>query len=121
EWKPNSKNKNLTIRITKSDKILYNNLAWKNHTSVSNWAYQILHAHRFSYGKVEDIDKLLEGLETVADSYDYILGLLDTKILELHFSSDSYGEYLLLFKSNLILIKSKVISLINRIGRSKLT
>lgn len=84
KWNPEPKNENLTVRVTKSDKHLFNHQAALNRTSTSNWAYQILQKHKYSYGKVEDVDGLLEGIEMALYGLEAYNESLEIQIRKIH-------------------------------------
>ena len=96
EWKPNPRNKNLTIRITKNEKRDFNELARINRTSQSNWAYHILCKHKHSYGKIEDIDLILECLKMAIAGLEFHHKLLEDQIMSMDRSSSKFGELILL-------------------------
>jgi len=61
--KKQARDKNMSVRITAREKNEFEMLANEHNTSVSNWAYNILVKHKDSYGKVENIDQLIGGIE----------------------------------------------------------
>ena len=94
EWPTQSRNQNITIRITKTEKWEFKKLARINRASESNWAYHILKKHKHSYGKIEDIDQLLEGLEMAIESLNFNFELLEEQILKTDKSFTKYWELL---------------------------
>jgi len=58
--------------MTAKDKKEFDSLAADHQTSASNWAYQILVKHKHSFGKTENIDKLLEGIELTIEGLNYV-------------------------------------------------
>ncbi len=92
EWPTQSRNQNITIRITKTEKREFKKLARINRASESNWAYHILKKHKHSYGKIEYIDQLLEGIEMAIESLEFNNNLLEEQILKMDKSIRKFWE-----------------------------
>lgn len=103
EWKLKPRNKNITIRITKEDKRVFKEIANTNCVSESNWAYHILKIHKNSYGKTENIDQLLDGIETLIEGYKFILEALENQI-----KKSNHNEFLLQKHTDLVMRRNEV-------------
>ena len=86
------RSENITIRITETEKREFKKLARINHTNESNWGYHILKKNKYSYGKIEDIDQLLEGLEMAIESLEFNNELLKEQILKMDKSITKYWD-----------------------------
>ena len=84
EWNSKPRNKNITVRITKEEKREFKEIANTNRVSESNWAYHILKKHKNSYGKTEKIEQLLDYIETLIASHEFISEVLETQIKKSH-------------------------------------
>jgi len=115
-----SKNKNLTIRLTENEKWLFEELASLNDISLSSWAHHILCKHKYSFGQVEDIDRLLDGLETVIESYDFILEVLKKQIKKSYDSISLEHANFVILRANIFLKQSEILKLKKKIMHSKL-
>ncbi|SFZ93540.1 hypothetical protein SAMN05428642_103192 [Flaviramulus basaltis] len=116
EWKSNPKNENLTIRITKNEKLMFKYLARTNRTSQSNWAHHILCKHKHSYNKIEYIDLILESLEIAKEGLEFNYKLLEDQIRTTDRSLSKFGNLLLLkmkvlqAKMNLEKVQNKILN-----------
>ena len=88
------RSENITIRITETEKREFKKLARINRASESNWGYHILKKHKHSYGKIEDIDQLLKGLEMAIESLEFNNNLLEEQILKMDKSITKYWDLL---------------------------
>lgn len=115
------KNKNLTIRLTENDKRSFEELARLNDISPSCWAHHILCKHKNSYGKTENVDQLLDGLETVIKSYDFILDELEKQIKNSYDSLSPEHANLVILRTSISLKQSEILKLKKTIMRSKMS
>jgi hypothetical protein len=122
EWKLKPRNKNITIRITKEEKREFKEIANTNCVSESNWAYHILKKHKNSYGKTENIDQLLDGIETVIEGYKFIKESLETEIKKSHHNELLLQKHtdLVMRRNDVNINKYKIIKLKRQIIDSKL-
>jgi hypothetical protein len=74
------RNNNITIRITKNEKNEFSDLANKNFTTESNWAYNILVNHKNSYGKIKDIDTLIASIKVAKNGLELAREILKSQI-----------------------------------------
>jgi len=75
-----SRNNNITIRITENEKNEFSYLANQNSTTESNWAYDILVTHKNSYGKIKDVDLLIESIKVAKNSLELAREILKGQI-----------------------------------------
>ena len=120
EWKPKPRIENITIRITKEEKQEFKEIANTNCVSESNWAYHILKKHKKSYGKTENIDQLLDGIETVIEGYKFILEALENQIKKSYDKLSMEHADLVILRSVVSLRKIKILTLKSQIMDSKL-
>ncbi len=83
------RNNNITIRITENEKIEFSYLANQNFTTESNWAYDILVTHKNSYGKIKDVDLLIESIKVAINSLELAREILKGQIKK---STKGYQE-----------------------------
>ena len=74
------RNNNITIRITKNEKNEFSDLASKNFTTESNWAYDILVNHKNNYGKIKDIDLLIASIKVAKNGLELAREILKSQI-----------------------------------------
>jgi len=120
EWKLIPRIKNITIRITKEEKREFKEIANTNCVSESNWAYHILKKHKNNYGKTENVDQLLDNIETVIEGYKFILKILENQIKKSHDTLSTEHADLVILKSVVAMRKIKILTLKNQIIDSKL-
>ena len=120
EWKPKPRIENITIRITKEEKQEFKEIANTNCVSESNWAYHILKKHKKSYGKTENIDQLLDYIETVIEGYKFILEALENQIKKSYDKLSMEHADLVILRSVVSLRKIKILTLKSQIMDSKL-
>ena len=120
EWKPKPRIENITIRITKKEKQEFKEIANTNCVSESNWAYHILKKHKKSYGKTENVDQLLDYIETVIEGYKYILEALENQIKKSYDKLSMEHADLVILRSVVSLRKIKILTLKSQIMDSKL-
>ena len=111
EWKPIPRNKNITVRISTEEKHEFKEIANTNRVSESNWAYHILKRHKNSYGKIDNTEQLLEGLEIAIEGLKFNLKLLEEQI---HKTDTSLMIY-----RDMALLKLKIDREINNLERIK--
>jgi len=120
EWKLKPRNKNITIRITKEEKREFKEIANTNCVSESNWAYHILKKHKNNYGKTENVDQLLDNIETVIEGYKFILETLENQIKKSHDKLSTEHADLVILRSKIFLKQSESLKLKKKIMYSKL-
>jgi len=120
EWKPKPRIENITIRITKEEKQEFKEIANTNCVSESNWAYHILKKHKKSYGKTENVDQLLDYIETVIEGYKFILEALENQIKKSYDKLSIEHTDLVILRSIVALRKIKILTLKSEIMDSKL-
>ena len=120
EWKPKPRIENITIRITKEEKQEFKEIANTNCVSESNWAYHILKKHKKSYGKTENVDQLLDYIETVIEGYKFILEALENQIKKSYDKLSIEHTDLVILRSIVALRKIKILTLKSQIMDSKL-
>jgi len=120
EWKPKPRIENITIRITKEEKQEFKEIANTNCVSESNWAYHILKKHKKSYGKTENVEQLLDYIETVIEGYKFILEALENQIKKSYDKLSMEHADLVILRSVVSLRKIKILTLKSQIMDSKL-
>ncbi|WP_298754858.1 hypothetical protein [uncultured Psychroserpens sp.] len=70
------KNKNITVRVTNNEHREFSNIAYENELSTSEWANHILSKHKDSYGKIENKEKLIEGIDLTLENMEYVMTVL---------------------------------------------
>ena len=120
EWKPKPRIENITIRITKEEKQEFKEIANTNCVSESNWAYHILKKHKKSYGKTENVEQLLDYIETVIEGYKFILEALENQIKKSYDKLSMEHADLVILRSIVALRKIKILTLKSEIMDSKL-
>ncbi|WP_299273434.1 hypothetical protein [uncultured Psychroserpens sp.] len=74
--KTEPKNKNITVRVTEDQYDEFTEIAEMNKISTSQWANHILSKHKDSYGKIEDKEKLIEGIDITRENMEYVMTVL---------------------------------------------
>lgn len=90
----------MSVRITAREKNQFDMLALAHNTSTSNWAYHILSKHKDSYGKIENKNMLLEGIELTIEG----LRFAHDELSKLQIDDSSFSEK----TANYELLKTKL-------------
>ncbi|SDR90402.1 hypothetical protein SAMN04515667_0952 [Formosa sp. Hel1_31_208] len=75
--KNNPKNKNITVRVNERQYWEFNEIAHSHDLSVSEWANHLLSKHKNSYGKTENKEELIEGIDLTIKKMEFICQVLE--------------------------------------------
>ena len=85
------KSKNITVRVTENQYEEFNNIAYGNSLSVSQWANYILSKHKDSYGVLENDEELILYLELAIESLEEMHEVLGRLKKEYNRFYDKWG------------------------------
>lgn len=75
--KTEPKNKNITVRVTNNEHSVFTDIAYTNDLSASEWANHILSKHKDSYGKTENIEEMIEGIDLTIENIEFMYEVLE--------------------------------------------